>query len=78
MFVCVVLLSQPSSRDLLYAKRLCVVLLSQPSSRDLDNPLWEVSYLEIKNVYKEKEYSNAIHIRMRASLIVYFLYRFYV
>ena len=35
MFVCVVLLSQPSSRDLLYAKRLCVVSLSQPSSRDL-------------------------------------------
>ena len=37
MFVCVVSLSQPSSRDLLYVKCLCVcvVSLSQPSSRDL-------------------------------------------
>ena len=35
MFVCVVPLSQPSSRDLLYVKCLCVVPLSQPSSRDL-------------------------------------------
>ena len=46
MFVCVVSLSQPSSRDLLYLKCLCVlsrylspaveiVSLSQPSSRDL-------------------------------------------
>ena len=35
--VCVVSLSQPSSRDLLYVKCLCVcaVSLSQPSSRDL-------------------------------------------
>ena len=33
MFVCVVPLSQPSSRDLLYVK--CVVSLSQLSSRDL-------------------------------------------
>ena len=36
MFVCVVQLSQPSSRDLLYVKCfVCVVQLSQPSSRDL-------------------------------------------
>ena len=36
MFVCVVPLSQPSSRDLLYVKVfVCVVPLSQPSSRDL-------------------------------------------
>ena len=47
MFVCVVSLSQPSSRDLLYPKCLCVlsgyvkclcvcvVSLSQPSSRDM-------------------------------------------
>ena len=35
MFVCVVPLSQPSSRDLLYVKCLRVVPLSQPSGRDL-------------------------------------------
>ena len=36
MFVCVVSLSQSSSRDchMLYVKCLCVVSLSQPSSRD--------------------------------------------
>ena len=33
--LCVVPLSQPSSRDL-GVKRLCVVSLSHPSSRDLD------------------------------------------
>ena len=34
--VCVVLLSQPSNRDLVYATcYVCVVLLSQPSNRDL-------------------------------------------
>ena len=36
MFVCVVPLSQSSSRDLLYVKCLCVLSpLSQSSSRDL-------------------------------------------
>ena len=36
MFVCIVPLSQPSSRDLLYVKMfVCIVPLSQPSSRDL-------------------------------------------
>ena len=34
MFVCVVPLSHPSSKDLLYVKCLCVVSLSQPSNRD--------------------------------------------
>ena len=37
MFVCVVPLSQPSSRDLLYVKCLCVVPLSHPSSRVVIN-----------------------------------------
>ena len=35
MSVYVILLSQASSKDLLYVKCLCVVLLSLPSSRDL-------------------------------------------
>ena len=36
MFVCIVPLSQPSSRDLLYVNvNVCIVPLSQPSSRDL-------------------------------------------
>ena len=35
MCVCVVSLSQPSSRDLLHVKCVCVVSLSQPSSRYL-------------------------------------------
>ena len=42
MFVCVVSLSQPSSKDLLYAKCLCVASLSQPSRKDLDYPHWNV------------------------------------
>ena len=41
----VVLLSQRSSRDLLYVKCLCVVLLSQPSSRDLLYVLYILYFL---------------------------------
>ena len=43
MFVCVVPLSQPSSREwyMLYVKCLCVVPLSQPSSRE-----WYMLYVK--------------------------------
>ena len=54
MFVCVVSLSQPSSRDLLCAKCLCVLsrYVNLASSSDLVYPLWDVHVPEIRNVYK--------------------------
>ena len=54
--VCVVPLSQPSSRDLLWLNvSVCVVPLSQPSNRDLDYPLWAVHVSE-KKMYKDKRH----------------------
>ena len=47
--VCVVSISQPSSRYL-----DCVVSISQPNSRGLDYPLWVHAPKRRKKMYKEK------------------------